>query len=62
MAGCAFSDAVFVIVHTMSWWEVRVPGLPETGCASSAAFELRKYSVPLFARLMTSRATARARP
>ena len=52
-AGLAvFSDAVFVIVHTMSWLEVRVPGVPETGCcASSAAFELRKYSVPLFARL-----------
>src|SRR5919198_900386 len=45
-----FSDAVFVSVHTMSWLEVRVPALPETGfCASSAAFELRRYSVPLFA-------------
>src|ERR687887_301026 len=52
-AGLAvFSDAVFVSVHTMSWLEVRVPAAPETGfCASSAAFELRKYSVPLFARL-----------
>jgi hypothetical protein len=49
-AGLAvFSDAVFVIVHTMSWWEVWVPPVPETGCcASSAALELRKYSVPLF--------------
>src|ERR671936_89728 len=44
------SDAVFVSVHTMSWLEVRLPALPETGfCASSAAFELRRYSVPLFA-------------
>src|SRR5438128_3517442 len=51
-AGTPFSDAVFVSVHTMSWLEVRVPAAPETGfCASSAAFELRKYSVPLFARL-----------
>src|SRR5436309_10235289 len=52
-AGLAvFSDAVFVSVHTMSWFEVRVPAVPETGfCASSAAFELRRYSVPLFARL-----------
>ena len=52
-AGLAvFSDAVLVIVHTMSWFDVRVPGAPETGfCASSAAFELRAYSVPLFARL-----------
>src|SRR5919197_2661015 len=47
-----FSDEVFVSVQTMSWFEVRVPGAPETGlCASSAAFELRRYSVPLFARL-----------
>src|SRR5262252_5914358 len=53
IAGLAvFSDAVLASVHTMSWLEVRVPGLPETGfCASSAALELRKYSVPLFARL-----------
>src|SRR5437763_14376238 len=52
-AGVAvFSDAVFDSVHTMSWLEVRVPAAPETGfCASSAAFELRKYSVPLFAEL-----------
>src|SRR5919198_6658613 len=51
-AGLAvFSDAVFVSVHTMSWLEVRLPAAPETGfCASSAAFELRKYSVPLLAR------------
>src|SRR5262252_7636625 len=52
-AGLAvFSDAVFVSAHTMSWLEVRVPAWPETGfCASSAAFELRKYSVPLLSRL-----------
>src|SRR5215469_7807411 len=31
-AGLAvFSDAVFVIVHTMIWFEERVPALPETG-------------------------------
>src|SRR5438874_6242557 len=49
-AGLAvFSDAVFESVHTMSWFDVRVPAVPETGfCASSAAFELRRYSVPLF--------------
>src|SRR5215831_3623871 len=47
-AGLAvLSDDVFVIVHTTSWFDVRVPAAPETGfCASSAAFELRKYSVP----------------
>src|SRR5215470_1750953 len=52
-AGLAvFSDAVFSSVHAMSWLEVRLPAAPETGfCASSAAFELRKFSVPLFARL-----------
>src|SRR5919202_5173314 len=52
-AGVAvFSDDVFVSVHTMSWLEVRLPAAPETGsCASSAAFELRRYSVPLFSRL-----------
>src|ERR687883_1228672 len=52
-AGVAvFSDAVFVSVHTTSWFEVRLPAVPETGfCASSAAFELSMYSVPLFARL-----------
>src|SRR6266480_5470033 len=51
-AALVFSDAVFVSVHVMSWFDVRVPAAPETGCcASSAAFELRKYSVPLFARL-----------
>jgi len=52
-AGLAvFSDAVFFRAHTMSWLEVRLPAAPETGCCvSSAAFELRKYSVPLFARL-----------
>src|SRR5207249_7657352 len=43
------SDAVFVSVHTISWSEVLVPATPDTGsCASSAAFELRRYSVPLF--------------
>ena len=42
-----FSEAVFVSVQTISWFDVRVPAEPETGfCASSAAFELRKYSVP----------------
>src|SRR5919201_5617297 len=47
-----FSDAVFVRVQTMSWVDVRVPAVPDLGfCASSAAFELRKYSVPLFAKL-----------
>src|SRR5436309_38477 len=43
------SDAVFVSVHTISWSEVLVPATPDTGsCASSAAFELMRYSVPLF--------------
>src|SRR5918911_4697985 len=47
-----FSDAVFVSVQTTSWLEVRLPAAPETGfCASSAAFELSMYSVPLLARL-----------
>ncbi len=42
-----FSEDVFVSAHTTSWFEVRLPAEPETGCvASSAAFELRKYSVP----------------
>src|SRR5919199_2506518 len=52
-AGVAvFSDAVLVSVHTTSWFDVLVPAAPETGfCASSAAFELSMYSVPLFARL-----------
>src|SRR2546423_5219400 len=51
-AVAVFSDAVFVSVHATSWLEVRVPAVPETGfCASSAAFELSMYSVPLFARL-----------
>src|ERR687883_352325 len=50
--GRPFSDAVFESVHTTSWLEVRLPAAPETGfCASSAAFALRRYSVPLFARL-----------
>ena len=50
--GTPFSDAVFVSVQTMSWFDVRVPAVSATGfCASSAAFELRRYSVPLFARL-----------
>src|SRR5438874_2067276 len=51
-AGAVFSEAVFVSVQTMSWFDVRVPAVPETGfCASSAAFELSRYSVPLLARL-----------
>src|SRR5436190_22861831 len=52
-AGVAvFSEAVFVSAHTTSWFDVRVPAAPETGfCASSAAFELSRYSVPLLARL-----------
>ena len=52
-AGVAeFRDAVLVSVQTTSWFEVRVPLEPETGFwASSAAFELMKYSVPPFAVL-----------
>src|SRR6266540_3881402 len=52
-AGLAvFSEAVFVSVQTMSCSDVRVPAEPETGFwASSAAFELRKYSVPPLFRL-----------
>jgi hypothetical protein len=47
-----FSDDVFDIVQTTSCLDVRVPAAPETGFwASSAAFELRKYSVPPFAVL-----------
>src|SRR5205823_14833253 len=46
------SDDVFVSVQATIWVEVRVPALPETGfCASSAAFELKKYSVPPLLRL-----------
>ena len=42
-----FSDDVFVSVQTTSWFEYAVPLEPATGLlASSAAFELRKYSVP----------------
>ena len=42
-----FSDDVLVSVHATSCCDVRVPPVPATGCcASSAAFELRKYSVP----------------
>src|SRR5580765_5549280 len=42
-----FSDDVLVIVHATSCCDVRVPTVPEIGfCASSAAFELSKYSVP----------------
>src|SRR3954451_24659972 len=42
-----FSDEVFARVQAMSWLEVCVPPCPVTGfVASSAAFELRKYSVP----------------
>src|SRR5919202_4091741 len=46
------SDAVFVSAHTTICSDVRGPAVPATGfCASSAAFELSRYSVPLFARL-----------
>src|SRR5204862_6219393 len=46
------SDDVFVSVQATICVEVRVPAAPETGfCASSAAFELRKYSVPPLLRL-----------
>src|SRR6266581_9590583 len=42
-----FSDDVFVSAQVTSWVEVRAPAAPDTGwVASSAAFELRKYSVP----------------
>src|SRR5206468_9088911 len=51
-AGVVLSEDVFVSVQATICVEVRVPAAPETGfCASSAAFELRKYSVPPFARL-----------
>src|SRR6266480_105340 len=51
-AGTAFRDAVFVSVQATICVEVRLPPVPETGfCASSAAFELRKYSVPWAALL-----------
>src|SRR5438067_3496268 len=41
------SDDVFVSAHTTISLDVYVPPVPATGCvASSAAFELRKYSVP----------------
>src|SRR5262249_20702671 len=47
-AGLAVSsEPVFDSVQTTNCFEVRVPALPETGiCASSAALELKKYSVP----------------
>src|SRR4029079_8818179 len=42
-----FSDEVLVRVQATSWFDVRGPPVPDTGrVASSAAFELRKYSVP----------------
>jgi hypothetical protein len=42
-----FSDDVLLSVHTISWVDVWLPPVPATGLvASSAAFELRKYSVP----------------
>jgi hypothetical protein len=42
-----FSDEVLVMVQTTICLESWLPPVPETGCvASSAAFELRKYSVP----------------
>src|SRR5204863_4210749 len=49
-AGLAvLSDAEFVSDQTISWLDVRVPALPDTGFwASSAALELKKYSVPPF--------------
>src|SRR5206468_11796887 len=51
-AGDVVSEDVFVSVQATIWVEVRVPALPETGfCASSAAFELKKYSVPPLLRL-----------
>src|SRR5207248_6770353 len=51
-AGDVLSEDVFVSVHATMCVEVRVPALPETGfCASSAAFELRKYSVQQLLRL-----------
>src|SRR6516162_5566387 len=46
------SEAVLVSVHTTIWFEVWLPLLPDTGwVASSAAFELMKYSVPPFSVL-----------
>ena len=47
-AGAAlFSDEVFVSVQAAIWFDVRGPVPPDTGIvASSAAFELMKYSVP----------------
>ena len=42
-----FSEAVFVSVQTINWFDVRVPAEPVTGfCASSPALELIKHSVP----------------
>src|SRR5712691_2898694 len=45
--GVPSSEDVFVSAHVTIWLEARGPGVPLTGrVASSAAFELRKYSVP----------------
>src|SRR5712692_233965 len=49
MAGALSSDEVLVSDHTRSWFEVRGPTCDPLPWASSAAFELRKYSVPPFA-------------
>src|SRR6266487_3013959 len=47
-----FRDEVLVNVHWTTLFDVWVPPKPDTGCvASSAAFELRKYSVPPLFRL-----------
>src|SRR3954452_5060302 len=40
------SDDVFVSAQTSSWFEEPGPGVVPSPCASSAAFELMKYSVP----------------
>src|SRR6185369_9641750 len=46
-AGSEFSADVLVRDQRMILLELRVPAAPETGiCASSAAFELSRYSVP----------------
>src|SRR5438874_12782475 len=43
------SELVFVSDHTSSWCELLGPTATPLPCASSAALELRKYSVPPFA-------------
>ena len=46
------SEDVLVKLHTTSWFELRLPAEPATGfVASSAAFELKKFSVPPAFRL-----------